>query len=203
MCIYIWHDISQRWQIWKDADLANLFYQLNTAIAILLEQRQQVPYAKRYVNIFPSMYIHIRKDIWRQFDKACTACIVLNVSTIFSNYHRVIKVRRNLQRQFTAASHSPSVVILLVTGKQQRPILNLTPRGNLSPQGRSCPLGAKFSVRPSLLQNSSVHPWGWTKVLTLPLGEKIPPWGPGVKLRMALRVAWTNRGWGRWRQSRG
>jgi hypothetical protein len=32
----------------------------------------------------------------------------------------------------------------------------------------------------------SVYPWGWTKGWTFPLGDKVHPWGPWVKLRMAL-----------------
>jgi hypothetical protein len=77
----------------------------------------------------------------------------------------------------------------------QKPILNFTPRGKFWPQVRICltgvnfvpwvwiyPLGVKFSVCPSILQNSrECSPLG-AKVT--PRGEVIP-WGPGVKLRMA------------------
>jgi hypothetical protein len=64
----------------------------------------------------------------------------------------------------------------------QRPILNFAPRGKLWPPG------VKFSVRPSILLNSGecsplwVNKRGWT----FPLGDKFHPWGPGIKLRMAL-----------------
>jgi hypothetical protein len=43
--------------------------------------------------------------------------------------------------------------------------------------GWSCPLGVKFFVPPSILLNSSE---------CSPLGDKFHPWGPGVKLRVAL-----------------
>jgi hypothetical protein len=77
-----------------------------------------------------------------------------------------------------------------VCAKTPRPILNFAPRGKLWPQGQSCPpvvnfvplswsypLGVKFFVRPSILLHSSVHPWGWTKGWTFPLGDKWHPWG--------------------------
>jgi hypothetical protein len=80
---------------------------------------------------------------------------------------------------------------LISKGWKQRPILNFTPRGKvvpqgwiLSPRGEFCPpganfvpwvwsypLGVKFSACPSILLNNSVHPWGWTKVWTFPLGD--------------------------------
>jgi hypothetical protein len=83
----------------------------------------------------------------------------------------------------------------------QRPILNFTPRRKLWPHGQGCPpgvnfvprgwsypLGVKFSVRPSILLNSiECSPLGWTKGWSFPLGDIVHPWGPGLKLRMALR----------------
>jgi hypothetical protein len=75
-----------------------------------------------------------------------------------------------------------------------------TPRGpfltsplgaNFDPQGQSCPSGMSLSPR------GEVIPWGWNSLFdpsillnsrewTAPLGDKFHPWGPGVKLRMAL-----------------
>jgi hypothetical protein len=65
-----------------------------------------------------------------------------------------------------------------------RPILNLSPRGKLRPQGRSCPLGVKLSPEGEIICSSlhsstetvkSDHPWGWTKGWTFPLGNKFHP----------------------------
>jgi hypothetical protein len=94
-----------------------------------------------------------------------------------------------------------------------RPILNFALRGKLCPQGRSCPPGVnfipwdwsyplevKFSVCPSILLNSrECSPLGVKEGVNIPprgqislLGAKftprgeVLPWGPGVKLRMAL-----------------
>jgi hypothetical protein len=87
--------------------------------------------------------------------------------------------------------------------RAQRPILTLTPGAKLSPRGEFCPLGVKLSPGGELL---SVHPSillnrrEWTKWGTfhLPRGQistlgakfnprgEVSPWGPGVKLRMAL-----------------
>jgi hypothetical protein len=68
------------------------------------------------------------------------------------------------------------------------------------PLGRSYPLGVEISVRPSILLSSrECSPPGVNKGVNIsprghisPLGAKFPPWGqvhpwgPGVKLRMAL-----------------
>jgi hypothetical protein len=75
-----------------------------------------------------------------------------------------------------------------------RPILNLAPRSKiltsgakLPPRGEFCPPG--LSPRGGILCSSlhsskqqSVHTWGWI----FPLGNRFHPWGPGLKLRMAL-----------------
>jgi hypothetical protein len=99
----------------------------------------------------------------------------------------------------------------LQVSRLQRPLLNFAPRGKLWPQGWSCPpgvnfvswdwsypLGVKFSVCPSILLNSrECSPLGVNippKGQISPLGAKFTPrcechpWGPEVKLRMALRV---------------
>jgi hypothetical protein len=55
----------------------------------------------------------------------------------------------------------------------------LSPRGEFCPLGVTLSPGVKFSVRPSILLNS--------RGVNIPLGDKYQPWGPGVKLRMALR----------------
>jgi hypothetical protein len=80
----------------------------------------------------------------------------------------------------------------------QRPVLNFDPRGELWPQGQSCPPGVNFVPwgwnslfsPPFFLTVESVHPWGWKKGWTFPLGDQFNPSGPssplGVKLRMAL-----------------
>jgi hypothetical protein len=91
---------------------------------------------------------------------------------------------------------------------------NFTPRGDFVPQGWKCPLGpgwsyplgVKFSVRPSILLNSrECSPWGWTKGWISPRGDTFHPWGPGVKLRMALRPLWwvPNPSWGAVRTQEG
>jgi hypothetical protein len=89
-----------------------------------------------------------------------------------------------------------------------RPILNFAPRGKVWRQGQSClpgvkfvpwgrvwsyPLGVKFSVHPSILLNSrECSPLGVNEGVNVPLGDKFHPWGPGVKLRMAL---WSRHTW--------
>jgi hypothetical protein len=65
---------------------------------------------------------------------------------------------------------------------------NFDPRGEVVPQGWSYPLGVKFSVRPSILLNSSVHPWGWTKGWTFPLGDKFHPWEPSPLLGLKFTL---------------
>jgi hypothetical protein len=61
-----------------------------------------------------------------------------------------------------------------------RPILNFAPRGKLWPQGWSYPLGAKFSVRPSILLNSRVFtPGGERSGEHFPYGINFTPGGQG------------------------
>jgi hypothetical protein len=75
-----------------------------------------------------------------------------------------------------------------------RPILNFTPRGKLWHQGISYPPGVTFVpwgwnsiiAPPFFLTVESVHTLGWTKGWTFPLGDKVHPWGPGVKLIIAI-----------------
>jgi hypothetical protein len=78
-----------------------------------------------------------------------------------------------------------------------RPILNFAPRGKIWPpgvklslRGEFCPLGVKLSLGGEILclplhssaqYVNSVHPRGWTKGWTSPLGNKFHAWGPGVK----------------------
>jgi hypothetical protein len=90
----------------------------------------------------------------------------------------------------------------------QKPILNFAPRGKLWPQERSCPPGVSFApwgwsyplgvklspgseilFCPSILLNSrECSPLGVNEGGNIPPGDKFHTWGPGVKLRMALRV---------------
>jgi hypothetical protein len=67
----------------------------------------------------------------------------------------------------------------------QRAIFNFTPGENFDPQGRSYPLGVKFSVRPSiLLNNRECLPLGVNEGVNFtprgqisPLGAKFTPRG--------------------------
>jgi hypothetical protein len=42
----------------------------------------------------------------------------------------------------------------------------------------------------------SVHPWGWTKGLTLPQGDKFHPWGPSSPLGAKLTPGGQAHPWG-------
>jgi hypothetical protein len=81
-------------------------------------------------------------------------------------------------------------------GEDPEAPLNFAPRGELNPQGRSCPtgvnfvpygwsypLGVKFSVRPSiLLIRCECSPGGWMKGWTFPLVAKFHPLGQNSPL---------------------
>jgi hypothetical protein len=82
-----------------------------------------------------------------------------------------------------------------------RPILNLTPRFKLWPQGRSCPpevsfvpwcwsypLGVKFSVRPFILLGKQCSPLGGERRVNIPLGDKFLPCGWSLLLGARCEV---------------
>jgi hypothetical protein len=116
---------------------------------------------------------------------------------------------KNRKTKTVLARQSKIAFRLSSCGKKQRPILNFVPRGKLWLQGRSCPpgvnfvpegwsypLGVKFSAHPfTPLNNRDCSPLEVNEGVNIPTRKQISPLGdnfttrgPGVKLRMALRL---------------